>query len=266
MLRVVAGWLPGRRMVVVADSSFAALAFLDAVRSYVTVVTRLRLDAALYAPPPPRSAHQVGRPRCKGPRLPSLQHHLDDPDTPWQPLTIPRWYGRKRCTVEVYSQTAIWYHTGLPPVPIRWLLIRDPHHTFAPQALRSTHRSLSPRQMRTFFIQRWAVETTFEQARAHLGMETQRQWNDRAIARTTPVLLALFSLVTLIAHRWVKKRAPDGHATAWYKKVKPTFADALAGVRKHLWATFSTTQPQDDMVKIPRALLNRLIHTVCYAN
>ena len=151
MLHVVAGWLPGRRMVVVADSSFAALAFLDAVASYVTVVTRLRLDAALYTPAPPRSAHQVGRPRCKGSRLPSLQHHLDDPDTPWQTITIPRWYGRRR-TVEVYSQTAIWYHTGLPPVPIRWLLIRDPHHTFAPQALRSTHLRLSPRQMLTFFI------------------------------------------------------------------------------------------------------------------
>ena len=119
--------------------------------------------------------------------------------------------------------------------------------------------------MLTFFMQRWAVETTFEQARAHLGMETQRQWNDRAIARTTLVLLALFSLVTLIAHRWIKKRAPDCHATAWYKKVKPTFADALAGVRKHIWATFATTQSQDDMVKIPRALFNRLIHTVCYA-
>ena len=83
--------------------------------------------------------------------------------------------------------------------------------------------------MLTFFIQCWAVETPFEQARAHLGMETQRQWNDRAIARTTPILLALFSLVTLIAHRWVKKRAPSWHATAWYKKVKPTFVDALAG-------------------------------------
>lgn len=84
---------------VVADRSFAALAFLDAVASYVTVVTRLRLDAALYAPAPPRSAHQVGRPRCKGARLPALQHHLDDPDTPWQPLTLPRWYDRKRRTV-----------------------------------------------------------------------------------------------------------------------------------------------------------------------
>ena len=119
--------------------------------------------------------------------------------------------------------------------------------------------------MLIFFLQRWAVETTFEEARAHLGMETQRQWNDRAIARTTPVLLALFSLVTLVAHRGVKKRAPGCHATAWYKKVKPTFADALAGVRKQIWATFATTQSQDDMVKIPRALFNRLIHTVCYA-
>ena len=120
--------------------------------------------------------------------------------------------------MEVYSQTAVWYHTGLPPVPIRWLLIRDPHHTFAPQALLSTHLRLSPRQMLTFFMQRWAVETTFEEARAHLGLETQRQWNDRAIARTTPVLVALFSLVTLIAHRWVKKDPRAGTPPRGTKK------------------------------------------------
>ena len=174
-------------------------------------------------------------------------------------------YGAGACTVEVYRQTALWYHTGLPAVPLRFLLIRDPKGRFAPQALLTTDVTLSPRQMRTYFRQRWAVETTFEQARAHLGMETQRQWNELAIARTTPVILALFSLVTLIAHQVSQKQPHPGHTTAWYPKPKPTFADALAGVRQRLWQTFSTSANQHDLMKIPQTLFNRLIHTGCYA-
>ena len=265
LLKLVAHWLPKRSMVVVADSSFSALAFLDAVRGHVAVITRLRLDAALYDPPPPRRPHTPGRPRRKGARQPTLQKRLDDPTTPWQPLTVDDGYGAGACTVEIYSQTALWYHTGLPAVPLRFLLIRDPKGRFAPQALLTTDATLSPDQMLTYFRQRWAVETTFEQARAHLGMETQRQWNQKAIARTTPVILALFSLVTLIAHRLGQKRPLPGHTTAWYPKPKPTFADALAWVRQRLWQTFSTSANQHDLMKIPKTLFNRLIHTVCYA-
>ena len=209
--------------------------------------------------------HTPGRPRRKGARQPTLQQRLDDPTTPWQALIVDDWYGAGPCTVEIYSQTALWYHTGLPAVPLRFVLIRDPKGRFAPQALLTTDATLSPYQVLTYFRQRWAVETTFEQARAHLGMETQRQWNDRAIARTTPVILALFSLVTLIAHQLTPNRPHPGHTTAWYPKPKPTFADALAWVRQRLWQTFSTSLDQHDLMKIPKTLFNRLIHTVCYA-
>ncbi len=265
MLKLVARWLPTRRLVVVADSTFSALAFLDAVRPHVGLITRLRLDAALYDPPPTRTPHTRGRPRGKGARQPTLQQHLNDPTTPWHPLTLDRWYAAGPYTVETYSQTALWYHTGLPAVPLRWLLIRDPAGRFAPQALLSTDVRLSPRQMLTYFLQRWSVETTFEEARAHLGMETQRQWNERAIARTTPVILALFSLVALIANRLAPKSASPCHATAWYGKRKPTFSDAVAWVRQRLWQAFSNLPNQHDLIKIPRSLLNRLIHTVSYA-
>ena len=264
MLKPVARWLP-TRCVVVADSSFSALTFLDAVRDHVGVITRLRLDAALYDPPPPRTPHTKGRPRRKGTRQPTLQQRLNDPTTPWQPLTVDDWYGAGPYTVELYSQTALWYHSGQPVVPLRWLLIRDPNGRFAPQALLSTDRRLTPDQMLTYFRQRWTVETTFEQARAHLGMETQRQWNDRAIARTTPVLLALFSLVTLIADRLAQQQPLPGHTTAWYAKPKPTFADAIAWVRQRLWQTFSTSANQHDLMKIPKTFFNHLIHTLSYA-
>ena len=113
---------------------------------------------------------------------------------------VPRWYSEGPRDVEVVSQTAVWYHTGLPPVPIRWVLIRDPQGTFATQALLCTDLEATPLQILSWFVLRWQMEVTFHAVRAHLGVETQRQWSERAIARTTPALLGLFSLVTLLAH------------------------------------------------------------------
>ncbi|HIG57292.1 MAG TPA: transposase [Candidatus Handelsmanbacteria bacterium] len=266
MLGLLARWVPHRRLVVVADHSFSALAFLDAVRNHVAVVTRLRLDAALYEPAPPRPAGTLGRPRCKGDRLPTLQTCLDDPDTLWQEVVVDRWYATGPHTVHLCSDTAVWYHTGLPPVPIRWLLVKDPDEQMAPQAFLTTDLTLTPLQMLTFFIQRWSVETTFEEARAHLGMETQRQWNDQAIARTTPLVLALLAIVTLIAHKLIKKQGSPIRQAAWYNKTKPTFSDALAWVRKRLWRHFSTSTTYPDRRKIKPRILDRLINIVCYAN
>ena len=265
MLRLLARWVPTRSVVVVADQAFAALAFLDAVRHQVAVITRLRLDAALFEPVPPRRPGTVGRPRCKGDRLPTLQAHLDDPTTPWQELTVNAWYASGKRTLHIVSGTAVWYHSGLPPVPIRWLLVKEPNGQFPPQALLSTDQTITPQQMLTFFIQRWTVETTFEQARAHLGMETQRQWNDQAIARTTPLVLALFAIVALLAHTLSKKTACSVRQTAWYRKTKPTFSDALAWVRKHLWQHFSTSTPHPDRQKPTSGIVERLIDIVCYA-
>ena len=215
MLRLLARWLPTRSLVVVADHAFSALAFLDAVRHQVAVITRLRLDAALFEPAPPRRPGTVGRPRCKGDRLPTLQARLDDPNTPWQELTINAWYATGKRTLQIVSDTAVWYHAGLPPVPIRWLVVKDPNGQVPPQALLSTDETITPKQMLTYFIQRWTVETTFEEARAHLGMETQRQWNDQAMARTTPVVLALFAIVALLADTLNKKTACRVRQTAW---------------------------------------------------
>ena len=265
MLRLVARWLPTRSVVVVADQAFSALAFLDAVRHQVAVITRLRLDAALFEPAPPRRPGTVGRPRCKGDRLPTLQARLDDPNTPWQELTVNAWYASGKRTLHIVSDTAVWYHAGLPPVPIRWLLVKEPNGQFPPQALLSTDPTITPQQMLTFFIQRWTVETTFEQARAHLGMETQRQWNDQAIARTTPLVLALFAMVAILADTLIKKTACSIRQTAWYSKTKPTFSDALAWVRKHIWQHFSTSTPHPDRQKPTAGILQRLIDIVCYA-
>jgi hypothetical protein len=141
MLKQVRRWLPHRHLVVVADSSFAALELLFALshlKAPVQVVTRLRLDAALYEPALPRQAKQMGRPRLKGKRLPTLATVLHDPLTLWQRVSLPGWYGGSTTEVELTSATAVWYHTGLPPVPIRWVVVRDPKGKFDPQAFLCT--------------------------------------------------------------------------------------------------------------------------------
>jgi hypothetical protein len=139
-IRLVRRWLPDRELVFVADSSFAALEWLALVARLpcVSVITRLRLDAALYDPPPPRAPGQRGRPRLKGKRRPTLAAVLADEQTQWTKLTIDDWYGEGPREVEVATDTAVWYHSGKPPVAIRWVLIRDPQERFKPPALMST--------------------------------------------------------------------------------------------------------------------------------
>jgi hypothetical protein len=261
-------WVPYRQLVIVADYSYAVLEVLHACQKLphpVTMITRLRLDAALYEPAPAYSG--VGRPRKKGKRLSTLQAVLNDAQTTWQTVIVT-WYDRRPRVMEITSATAVWYHSGKPPVPIRWVLVRDPHGQYDTIALLSTDLDLCPAQIVTWFVQRWQVEVTFEEVRAHLGVETQRQWSDKAIARTTPILLGLFSWITLAAHLLVQQGQGSVRQTAWYVKVRPTFSDAISWVRHVLWfpaATFYRSPQEPDMAIIPRSLLHRLVDTVCYA-
>ena len=269
LMRLVVRWVPGREIAFVTDSSFAALELLDKVKTLRrgSVITRLRLDAALYDPPPPRVPGTTGRPRLKGKRRPTLEAVLADARTPWTPVHVAQWYGEGLREVEVATDTAVWYHTGKPPVAIRWVLIRDPQGCFKPQALLSTNVAPAPAQILTWFVRRWTMEVTFEEARAHLGLETQGQWNDRAIARTTPALRSLYTIITLTAQLLIEKGATCVRSTAWYRKTRPTFADAIALVRRQLWEHihFSTSPQETEMIKIPRALFDRFIDAVCYA-
>ncbi len=263
-------WLPNRPLVMVADSSYAALdllAFCQSMTRPVTFITRLRLDAALYEPAPPRLPGQMGRPRLKGQRLPTLGNLLECHEAGWTRMSVA-WYDGAIRAVEIVSQTAVWYHPGKPPVPIRWVLIRDPLHQFDSQALLCTDPAISPAQIIEWFVLRWQIEVTFQETRAHLGVETQRQWSDRAISRTTPVLLGLFSWITLAAHLLRDRRLATPRSAAWYVKSAPTFIDAIALVRRHLWLaseTFCTSPQKPDMREIPTPMFNRFIESLTYA-
>ncbi|MBL6081649.1 transposase [Belnapia sp. T18] len=261
-------WMPERQLVLVTDSGFSALEFLAALfRQEVTCVTRLRLDAALYQPAPPRRPGAVGRPPTKGARLPTLAEVLADQTTGWQRVTVPGWYGEGERVVEICSDTAVWRHAGMPVVPIRWVLLRDPCRRFDPQALLCTDLAQEPLQIIRWFVQRWQLEVTFREVRDHLGVETQRQWSDKAIARTTPCLLGLFSVVALLASRLNSRAQLRVSATAWYHKQRPTFADSLAAVRREIWSEqgFALSRHDLDATKLSPALREGIAYALCHA-
>ena len=263
-------WLPERPLVLVADSGYAGLDFLGRRthrKQSVTCLTRLRLAARLYAPASPRRKGQLGRPRRKGARLPSLQQRLTDRKTAWRRVLIPHWYGAGPRPIQIATGTAVWYRIGLPVLPIRWVLIRDPQQQFRPPALLGTDLGVAPEQIVQWFVWRWQLATTYAEVRAHLGVESQRQWNDQAIARTSPCLLALFSLVTLLAASLHEPGQLRLRSAAWYQKSQPTFADTIAAVRQQLWTVllFAGSASQQNPVKIPRLLFQHLTEALCYA-
>ena len=270
MVMLLRRWLPHRPLVLVGDNGYAVLDLLhccQALREPVTLIARLRLDAALYAPAPPRQPGQNGRPALKGSRRPSLKTLLDQTDVSWTSAAVS-WYDGTTRAVELTSQTAVWYRSGKPPVIIRWVLIRDPQGAFDPQSLLCTDPAADPTQILEWFVLRWQLEVTFQEARTHLGVETQRQWSDLAIARTTPILLGLFSWTTLAAHTLQKRHPITQRTAAWYDKPSPTFLDAIALVRRHLWLAsegFSLSAASTNTQELPVSLYHRMVDSLAYA-
>ena len=208
----------------------------------------------------------IGRPRVVGRRQPTLTQRLANSRTRWRRFKVNGWYGRSERLLQIVSGTAIWHHPGRL-VPIRCVLVRDVAGEFKPQAFRCPDLDADPLDILRWFVRRWSIEVTFAEVRRHLGVETQRQWSDPAIARTTPALLGLFSPVTLWANELYAIHPPMPRTASWYPKPLPTFSDALAAVRRELWApqNFETSSHTLDAAIIPPPTINRLINLACYA-
>jgi DDE superfamily endonuclease len=267
MMQQVRRWLPGRPLVLVVDGGFAAVSLaLACVKSQVTMVSRLRWDAALYHRPALHPPGKRGPQPLKGKRQRRLQAWAERADTPWETVEVD-WYGGRRKQLWVFSHTALWHTRGLPPVDIRFVLVGDPEGKLRMEAFFCTDLQATPVQILEWVVMRWSVEVTFEEGRALLGLETQRQWSDQAIARTTPVLLGLFSLVTLLA----LQLSHNGHipvpVTAWYHKAEPTFSDCLSLVRHHLWRAryLVHSTPEAECMQFPQEALKLLIHGLSLA-
>ena len=249
-LRLVRRWHPNRTLILAGDGAYAVVELIQFCRSLpnpVTLVARFRWNAALYDPPPAPIPGKRGRKPQKGKRQPPLKQRLTDPSTAWEKLMV-RWYNGTTRELLAFSGASLWYTPGKPPVAIRWVVVRDPDGEFEDTPILCTDLDAMPRQIIEWFVPRWNIEVTFEELRAHLGVETQRQWSDRAIERTTPCLFGLFSLVTLMAVRMVTDGQLPVVQAAWYRKEQATFSDAIAFVRRKLWAARycvdSLSQPQ----------------------
>jgi hypothetical protein len=269
MISQVRRWLPARQLVLVVDGGLIALKLGHRCRDFanpVTLVARFRPDAQLYDWPGKQPKGKRGPKPQKGKRQPSLKKRLTDPNTAWRTVRIG-WYGGIVRTLEITSGQSLWYTSGEKPLPIRWVLVRDPLGKMEPATFLCTDLDVSPEQILHWYVMRWNVEVTFEDARTHLGLETQRQWSDLAIARTTPALLGLYSLVVLLVHHILKGERLPAHETAWYIKREATFSDAIAFVRRYLWThtEFEHSHVQSRHAPISSSVLDGLVDLLCYA-
>ncbi len=268
MISAVRRWQPFQKIVLVTDGGLCAVKLglrCCHLANPVTWVSRLRLDVALYDWPEPQADHKSGPKPKKGSRQPSLEQRLTDPKTVWQTITIA-WYGGKSKTLEIASGANLWHTSGFDPLPIRWVLVRDPDGKFKPTAFLGTDLQATPEQILNWFVMRWGLEVTFQESRAHLGLETQRQWSDFAIARTTPALLGLFSLVALFVARLTHDQPLPVRTAAWYTKPEPTFSDAIAFVRFYLWThmQFNNSYGKTTSSLFPDSVLATLVDAMCY--
>jgi DDE superfamily endonuclease len=267
MTSQVRRWIPYRRLILLTDGGLIAVRLGLRCQRYahpVTFVSRLHLNIRLFDVPPAmrrKNAAPVGA------RQITLEKRLVDPQTVWTRQTV-RWYGGKQRLVEWVTGTALWQTPSeKTPLSMRWVLVRDPLGKFKSSALCCTDLTSTAEQIMAWYVLRWNVEVTFEECRAHLGLETQRQWNDQAIARTTPVILGLYALVVLLAHHLTAAQPIPMRSAAWYTKREATFADVIALVRRHLWqhVQFPNSQRNTRLVAFPISVVDTLLDALCYA-
>lgn len=235
MLIQVVRWLRNTPIILVGDGGFACgeLAW-RCLKLKISLITRLKINACLYDFPPVEEPGKRGRKRTKGARLYSFKEMIGMPDLGWKEIVVEG-YGQKMKRLKYISNVSLWGGDGFLPIPIKWVLVIDPEGELDPVPLMCTDLTISPEKIIAYYIKRWNLEVTFEEVREHLGVETQRQWSDKAIARTTPILMSLYTIVCLICNRLHEENPIEVAQTAWYEKEDATFSDLLKSVRKILW-------------------------------
>jgi hypothetical protein len=267
-------WHPEREIVLIGDGGYAAVELVRTCRRLgVRLVARLRWDAKLYEEPGPQPPGKRGRKPKKGARQPSFDERLSDSKAEWTTATLP-WYGGGEREVRLLTGVSLRHQTGADPAPLRWVIVR--YEEVNPKTKERAWKSFSilcsdtedatAEEIATLYVGRWSIEVTFEEMRARLGFETQRQWSIKAIERTTPCLFGLFSLVVLLANALHPNGLPVSRS-AWYEKEEATFADALASVRTHLWSVLNyvdSSNPTETML-IPLPLWSHVQRLLCLA-
>jgi hypothetical protein len=241
LLRVVLLRFPGRSFLFVGDAGYGThevARFAYRHRARLALVSKLHPEANLFEPPPRYTGK--GRPRVKGDRLPKPRQAVEQRRR-FRRLTVG-WYGGGTRRVGTAGGTGHWYKAGAGLVPIRWVFVRDREGTHRDEYFFTTDPALTPQAVVGHYTGRWNIETTFEELRAHLGLETTRGWSRRTVLRAAPCLFGLYSVVALLFHALpAEKRAG---AVVWPGKDDVTFSDALAAVRRWLWAEWVFPQAE----------------------
>lgn len=266
--RLLRRWLPKTDLTLLGDSTYSVIALgRSCQKRHVRLIAPLPWKACLHHAPLPRTAKTMGRPRKVGIALTKLHAMLSDPTTTWTATEVT-WPDGTRRSLELASGQALWNESGEVPLPIRWVVVRDPAGRWEPRTFFSTEPTDEAAEVVARFARRWTIEVTFEEARAHLGVESQRQWCDQSIERQTPCLLGLYSVVALLTKSLMAGSTVPHLTTAWYAKARATFSDSLALVRQHLWSVEDFCEPGLDQrfAKILRCDLERLKTAVCYSH
>jgi hypothetical protein len=263
LLRVLLRWFPGRRFTFVGDAGYgthAVARFCHRHRQRLTLASKFHPKANLYEAPPPYAGK--GRPRVKGAALPKPHEVVACARTRW--LTVG-WYGGGRRRVEVVSGTGQWYKSGKGLVPVRWVYVRDRDGTHRDEYFFSTDLSLSPAAIVEQYTARWNIETTFEELRAHLGLETTRGWCARTVLRAAPCLFGLYSVVALLYD--ALPAAKRTGRVEWPGKEGVTFSDALTAVRRWLWTegVFAQAGADGAIEKLPQPIREVLLSALAPA-
>jgi hypothetical protein len=228
MLCQVRRWYPNLSFTLVGDGEYAKVKLAKmCIRLSIGLVSRMRSDARLHEYP--KKKEWRGRTVKLGERiLPTLKHKRK-----WESGVI-QWYGGVKKKVKWEAYKCLWY-AGKPeviiPIVAIWVKLRENDEII----LMCTDSGLTPREIIEMYIKRWNLEVTFRECRDYLGVETQRQWSDNAIERTTPLLFCLYSLITLIGNEIYKSEGIEKRSTAWFKKRNITFSDLLIRVRMEIW-------------------------------
>lgn len=267
MVRLVSRWLK-RKWILVGDGAYACIRLGHHCHKHsVTLVSRLRLDANLYEAAPTQCRARKGRRPVKGKKIQALSVQAGDNTLAWQSVEV-KWYAGRLKTLRVLTGKHLWYKAGEKPLWLRWVVTIDPATPDRPQAFFSTDTGMSAEAIIEHFVSRWNIEVTFEEVRAHMGVETQRQWSDKAIGRTTPVLMGLYSIACLMAKNLMHSTFLRPLSTAWYNKAdQMTFSDVIAGLRRAIWSDkyFSNSALEPDTKNLTLYQCQELIERLAIA-
>jgi hypothetical protein len=260
-------WFPERHFIFVGDSGYGTsetARFCYQHRSHLTVVSKFYGAAALYEPPPLRTCGTIGRPRVKGQKLPSPQEVVAQ-RTRRTRLAVA-WYGGTSRDIEIVTGTGHWYRIGEDLVAVRWVYVHDCTGTHRDEYFFTTDLSLCPKQIVECYTQRWSIETTFQECREHLKLESTKCHSQQTVLRVTPCLFGLYTIVVLLY-----LQLPDllrlPIMVSWSGKSTTTFADMITCVRRAIWQQwfFQTSTKTAPFSKLPRSLQETILYALAPA-